>query len=237
MRAFILGVAFMAMALPLSARQLDDKVADRLYESSKVLEELVKAPDGGIPKDLMKKAECIAVIPSVKKAAIGFGGNYGRGVVACRKDGGKGPFGPPSMLALSGGSIGIQLGGQSTDVVMLFMTPDSMKHLLKDKVTLGGDASAAAGPKGREASAQTNATMRAEILTYGRGRGLFAGISLKGAVLKPDGDANDALYNKKVDAKELLLEGKGTVPVAAQKFLATLTKMANPNISPRFVIV
>jgi lipid-binding SYLF domain-containing protein len=224
MRSVLLTfTAVIAFALPVRA-QLDDKVADRLYESSKVLDELVQAPDGGVPKDLLQKAECVAVIPAVKKAALGVGGNYGRGVVACKKDGGKGPWGAPSMISLSGGSFGFQLGGQSNDVVMLFMTPDSIKHLLKDKVTLGADASAAAGPKGREASAQTNATMRAEILTYARSRGLFAGISLKGAVLKPDNDANKALYSGEVDAKALLVEGKGTVPDPAKKFIDTLSK-------------
>jgi lipid-binding SYLF domain-containing protein len=131
------------------------------------------------------------------------------------------------MISISGGSFGFQLGGQSTDVVMLFMTPDSIKHLLKDKVTLGGDASAAAGPKGREASAQTNATMRAEILTYARSRGLFAGISLKGAVLRPDNDANKALYSREVEAKELLIEGKGTVPEPAKKFVDTLSRVSS----------
>jgi len=228
MRSIVLGAALIfVLGLPLAAAQLDDKVADRLWESSKVLDELMQAPDGGVPNEILKKAECVAVIPAVKKAAIGFGGNYGRGVVSCRKDAGKGPFGAPSMISLSGGSFGIQLGGQSTDVVMLFMTPDSMKYLLKDKVTLGGDASAAAGPKGRAASAETNATMRAEILTYARSRGLFAGISLKGAVLKPDVDANTALYNGAIDAKDLLLEGKGVVPESAKKFLATLTRIAS----------
>src|SRR5436190_4728318 len=200
MRAFVVMlcvvVAFSAAGI---AAELDDKVADRLFESSKIMEALINAADGGVPSDLLKKAECVAAIPAVKKAALGIGGNYGRGGVSCRKDQGKGPWGPPSMISLSGGSFGFQLGGQSNDVVMLFMTPDSLKHLLKDKVTLGVDASAAGGPKGREASAQTNATMRAEILTYARSRGLFAGISLKGAVLKPDNDANKALYKRDVD--------------------------------------
>jgi SH3 domain-containing YSC84-like protein 1 len=227
MRYVLLTVTALVMSvLPLQA-QLDDKVADRLWESAKVLDELVNAPDAGVPKELLRRAECVAVIPAAKKAAFGVGGNYGRGVVGCKKDAGKGPWGAPSMISLSGGSFGIQLGGQSTDVVMLFMTPDSMKHLLKDKVTLGGDASAAAGPKGREASAQTNATMRAEILTYARSRGLFAGISLKGAILKPDIEANKALYNRDVDAKDLLLEGKGTIPEPAKKFIDTLSRVAS----------
>jgi len=225
-KTFLALVLLLALGLPLQA-QLEDKVADRFYESATILDELVNAPDGGMPTELLRRAECVAVIPAVKKAAIGIGGNYGRGVVSCKKDAGKGPWGPPSMISLSGGSFGIQLGGQSTDVVMLFMTPDSIKHLLKDKVTLGGDVSAAAGPKGREASAQTNATMRAEILTYARSRGLFAGISLKGAILKPDGDANKSLYGRPVEAKELLLEGKGTIPAPAQKFMDTLARTSS----------
>lgn len=225
MRSILLTIpAALLLSLSVQAAQLQDKVADRLYESSTVLDELVNAPDRGIPKQFLKDAKCLAVIPAVKKAALGLGGDYGRGVVSCRLNEGKGAWGPPSMISLSGGSFGFQLGGESADVVMLFMTPDSMKHLLKDKVALGVDASAAGGPVGRDASAQTNATMRAEILTYGRSRGLFGGISLKGAVLKPDKDANKALYKHDVEAKELLVDGKGTVPEAAQKFVATVSR-------------
>jgi SH3 domain-containing YSC84-like protein 1 len=189
-----------------------------------VLDELVKAPDAGIPKDLLKKAECVAVIPGLKKAAIGFGGQFGYGAATCRKNQGKGPFGPPVMISLKGGSFGLQLGGQSTDVVMLFMTPDSMKYLLRDKVTLGGDASAAAGPKGRAATAETSASMRAEILTYGRSRGLFAGISLKGAVISPDKDANKNVYGREIDAKQLLEQGNASVPEAGRKFVDTVAR-------------
>ena len=125
---------------------IDDKIADRLWESSKVVDELIKAPDSDIPRDLLKKAECVAVIPGLKKGALGIGGNYGRGAVSCKKNGGTGPFGPPAMIYVTGGSFGIQIGGLETDVVMLFMTPDSFKHLMRDKVTLGVDASAAGGP-------------------------------------------------------------------------------------------
>src|SRR6516225_6779624 len=155
---------FMVIAMLL----VDEKVADRLWESSKVVDQLVMAPDSDISRDIIRRAECIAVIPGLKKAALGFGGELGKGAVTCKKDGGKGPFGPPAMISLAGGSFGFQLGAQETDVVMLFMTPDSFKYLMRDKVTLGVDASAAGGPKGREASAETNATMRAEILTYSR---------------------------------------------------------------------
>src|SRR5213593_1419794 len=196
---------------------IDDKIADRLWESSKVVDELVKAPDSDIPKDLLKKAECVAVIPGLKKAALGIGGQLGRGAVTCKKNGGTGPFGPPAMISVKGGSFGFQIGGQETDVVMLFMTPDSLKHLLRDKVTLGVDASAAGGPKGREASAETNATMRAEILTYSRALGAFAGISLQGAVLRPDKDANQNLYSRQVDVRELVEKGDLPIPEPARK--------------------
>ena len=213
----------LAFQIPVFAQKLDDKIADRLYESAKVLGELLGAPDGGAPRSLLDKAECVAVIPAVKKAAFGFGGQYGRGAVACRKDHGKGPWGPPSMIGLGGGSFGLQLGGQSYDVVMLFMTPDSVEHLLKDKLTLGGDMAAAAGPKGRAISAETNATMRAEILTYARSRGLFAGISFKGAILSPDKDANRSLYGREIPAKDLLLTGDAAIPEPAQKLVDALT--------------
>ena len=214
---------FMVIALLLA----DDKVADRLWESSKVVDELVKAPDSDIPKDLLKKAECIAVIPGLKKAALGFGGELGKGAVSCKKDGGKGPFGAPALISLTGGSFGFQLGAQETDVVMLFMTPDSFKYLMRDKVTLGVDASAAGGPKGREASAETNATMRSEILTYSRSRGLFAGISLKGAALRPDKDANKKLYGKDVEVKELVESGSIAVPEPARKFVESVTQASS----------
>jgi SH3 domain-containing YSC84-like protein 1 len=208
------------------AGAIDDKIADRLWESSKVVDELIKAPDSDIPKDLLKKAQCVAVVPGLKKAALGFGGEIGRGAVSCRKNAGKGPFGPPAMISITGGSFGFQIGGQETDVVMLFMTPDSLKHLLRDKVTLGVDASAAGGPKGREASAETNATMRAEILTYSRARGAFAGVSLKGAVLRPDKDANKNVYNRQVDIRELVEKGDVTIPEPARKFVQSVSQAA-----------
>jgi lipid-binding SYLF domain-containing protein len=214
---------FMVMALLL----VDDKVADRLWESSKVVDELVKAPDSDIPKEILKKAECIAVIPGLKKAALGFGGELGKGAVSCKKDGGKGPFGAPALISIAGGSFGFQLGAQETDVVMLFMTPDSFKYLMRDKVTLGVDASAAGGPKGREASAETNASMRSEILTYSRARGLFAGISLKGASLRPDKDANKKLYGKEIEVKELVETGNVEIPEHARKFVESVSQASS----------
>jgi len=222
--AITVAVIFV-IALPASA-QLDEKVADRFWESTQILEQLINAPDGGIPQDLLRRSECVAVIPAVKRAAFGFGGRYGRGLVVCRKDAGAGPWGSPSMISLGGGSFGFQIGGQSTDVLMLFVTPDSIGHLLRDQVTLGADVAAAAGPKGRVVSAETSATLRAAILTYGRSRGLFAGVSLEGAVLKPDSDANESLYGEKVDARELLMEGTIPIPEPAQTFVDTLTALA-----------
>lgn len=223
----LLGVAVLVigLGLPLQA-QLEDKVADRLYEASTVLDSLAKAPDGGIPRDLLRHSYCVAVVPGLKNLALGVGGKYGRGAVTCRKGAVDAPWGPPSMISLSGGSFGLQLGGTSTDVVMLFMTKDSMQHLLKDKVTLGADLGAAAGPIGRTAAADTNATMHAEILTYARSRGLFAGVSLNGAVLQPDKEANKNLYKRSVEAKELLVEGKGEIPAPSKKFLDTVAKLS-----------
>jgi lipid-binding SYLF domain-containing protein len=212
------------LLLMISMLVADEKIADRLFESSKVVDELVKAPDSDIPKDILKKAECVAVIPGLKKAAFGIGGELGRGAVSCKRDGGKGPFGPPAMISLTGGSFGFQIGGQETDVVLLFMTPDSFKHLMKDKVKLGADASVAGGPKGRTAAASTNATMRAEILSYSRSRGAFAGISLNGAVLRPDNDANEKLYGRKVDVKELVEKGSVGIPAPATKFVNSVSQ-------------
>ena len=218
-------ILFMMLSLLVA----DDKIADRLWESSKVVDELVQAPDSDIPKDILRKAECVAVIPALKKAAFGFGGELGRGAVSCKKNAGKGPFGPPAMISLTGGSFGFQIGGQETDVVLLFMTPDSFKHLMRDKVKLGADASIAGGPKGRTAEASTNATMRAEILSYSRSRGVFAGISLAGAVLRPDNDANEKLYGRKVEVKQLVEEGNVAIPEPATKFVNSVSQASSGN--------
>src|SRR5205085_8580014 len=162
----------------------------------------------GIPEDLLDKAECVIVLPSVKKGAIGIGASYGRGAMVCRTGGSfTGPWGAPVMMALEQGSIGWQLGGQATDYVLLMMNPRAANAVLRSKVKLGLDATAAAGPKGRSAQAATDATMRAEILTYSRARGLFAGVSLEGGTLRPDGGANENLYGRKVNAKALVAQG------------------------------
>ena len=177
MRYLSIAFALVLIGVLPASGQLEDKVSDRFWASTKILEQLVGAPDGAVPQDLLQRSECVGVIPAVKRAAFGIGGTYGRGLVICRTDGGTGPWGTPSMISLGGGSLGFQIGGQSTDVLMLFVSPESIEFLLRDKVTLGADVAVAAGPKGREISAATNPTMRAEILTYGRSRGLFAGIS------------------------------------------------------------
>lgn len=218
MRTFLMVVSMLL---------IDEKIADRLWESSKVVEELINAPDSEIARDLLKKAECVAVIPAMKKAAFGFGGELGRGAVSCKREGSKGPFGPPAMISLTGGSFGFQIGGQETDVVMLFMTPNSFKHLLRDKVKLGVDVSAAGGPKGRTAAASTSASMRAEILTYSRSRGAFAGVSLNGAVLRPDKDANKNLYGREVEVKELVEEGTAEIPEPARKFVESVSRASS----------
>lgn len=207
------------------------KEEDRVKNAGKVMQEITNIPDD-IPKDVLDKADCVVVLPSVLKFAIGIGGSYGRGVMTCRsgKDF-KGPWGAPSMMALEGGSFGLQLGGQATDFVLLLMTPRSAENVLVSKVKLGGDVSAAAGPVGRTASAETDATLRAEILSYSRSRGLFAGISLAGSTLRADNNANKSLYGKEVSAQDIVFKRAVAAPVSAQLLLATLDKTSPKNKS------
>lgn len=181
---------------------------ERLENSAEVLKEILNIPDA-LPKDLLDKAECVAIMPSVKKFALGIGGSYGKGVLVCRT-GEKytGPWGAPAMYRLEGASIGFQLGGQATDFLLLVMNPKGAESLLKSKVKLGADAAVAAGPKGRAAMAATDAYMRAEILTYSRSRGLFAGVSLEGSTLRQDNGANEKLYGKKISAAEIVKSGR-----------------------------
>jgi lipid-binding SYLF domain-containing protein len=221
------------LALALSGLLSAQQEAERLKESAAVLDEIMAAPDDSIPGELLSRAECVAVIPALKKAAFVFGGRFGRGAVSCRTgESGGGPWGPPSMITVGGGSFGLQLGGQSSDVVMLVMNRKGGEYFVKDKFTLGADASAAAGPKGRSTAAATNLTMRAEILTYARTRGLFAGVSLDGASVRPDKDGNKRLYGHPVEAKELLFKG-GQVPAAAGPFVEALGKHAPRNVSAK----
>jgi len=208
MRKITVVLLSMALSVPAFAGN-GDKEKERLAESGQVLKEILNIPEG-IPEDLLDKAECVIVLPSVKKGAIGIGASYGRGAMVCRTGGSfTGPWGAPVMMALEQGSIGWQLGGQATDYVLLMMNPRAANAVLRSKVKLGLDATAAAGPKGRSAQAATDATMRAEILTYSRARGLFAGVSLEGGTLRPDGGANENLYGRKVNAKALVAQGGG----------------------------
>ena len=209
----------------------NEREIDRVKDAGVVMKEILNIPDD-IPRDLLDRAECVIVLPSVKKLAIGIGGSYGRGVMVCR--GGEhftGSWGPPAMYALEGGNIGIQLGGQATDFVLLVMNPRGVESLLGSKVKLGADAAAAAGPKGRDTTAATDVAMRAEILSYSRSRGLFAGISLEGSTLRPDNSANEKLYGRKLSVKEILREGKVGTPSAAHELDAQLTKASPKNRS------
>src|SRR6202051_477240 len=192
------------------------KVDDRLDASAETLTDMMRAADKGIPQDLLDKAHCVVVIPGMKKAGFIVGAKYGRGFAACRREGGVG-WTAPAAVRVEGGSVGFQIGASETDVVLLVMNDRGMKHLLSDKFTIGGDATAAAGPVGRGATAQTDAMMHAEMLSYSRSRGLFAGISLDGATLRPDGDANRELYGRDTTNREILTGDFKTPPVA-EKF-------------------
>src|SRR3990167_7644765 len=180
-----------------------EKQDERLKQAQAVFQAIMDTPDRGIPQDLLARAACVGVIPSVKKLAIGIGVQHGSGYILCRKSGGKGPWGPPSGFSMSGGSFGLQLGVSATDYVLLFMNQDGMEKLLQDKFTLGADAAVAAGPVGRNASAATDAQMTAKVLSYSRSKGLFGGVALTGAVLRPSGDDNEALYGRKISARQL----------------------------------
>jgi len=233
MRKIISTMMALALtALPaLAADSKDTKETDRLENAGTVLEEILNVPDN-IPQDLLDKAECVLIFPSVLKFAIGLGGSYGRGAMVCRTgEHFTGPWGAPSMTALEGGSFGLQLGGQATDFVLLIMNPRGAKAILSSKVKLGADMAAAAGPKGRDAAANTDATMRAEILSYSRSRGLFAGISLEGSTLRPDNNANEKLYGKKVTATEIVRQGAVPVPASGQKMVSLLDKKSPKNLS------
>src|SRR6202047_1705025 len=221
----------LAMIAPPLLSQVDRKEADRLENCGTVIKEIMDIPDD-IPQDLIDKAECVIVYPSVLKAAFIVGGSYGRGAMTCRTgEHYTGPWGAPSMMALEGGSIGFQIGGQATDFVLLVMNPRGAHSMLKSKVKLGADASVAAGPKGRTAEASTDAALRAEVLSYSRSRGLFAGISLAGASVRPDHDANERLYGRRYDAEDIIFGNKVKVPKAAQRMVAYLTRRSPKNTS------
>jgi SH3 domain-containing YSC84-like protein 1 len=224
------GVLFVPTA---SAKGKDEeqKENDRIQNAGTVVKEILDIPDD-IPQDLLDKARCVIVFPSVLKAAFIVGGSYGRGVMVCRTHKNySGSWGAPAMMALEGGSFGLQIGGQATDFVILVMNNRGADGVLHSKVKLGADASISAGPKGRDASADTDATMRAEMLSYSRSRGVFAGISLEGSTLRPDGDANKRLYGKDVTAEDIIEESRLSAPDSAHALIGRLQK-ASPNLKP-----
>ena len=226
------SLTLLSMAMPrhsLATPANDQKENDRIRNSGTVLTEVLNVPDD-IPRDLLAKTRCVIVLPSVLKAAFVAGADYGRGIMACRT--GKdftGPWGAPTMMALEGGSFGFQIGGEATDFVILVMNNRGAESLLHSKVKLGADASIAAGPKGRELEADTDATMRAEMFSYSRSRGIFAGVSLEGTTLRPDNDANRRLYGKNVSAIEIIKESKVEAPESAHTLIATL-QQASPKL-------
>src|ERR1700726_1392844 len=222
-RMVVYLMALVMAGLPLAAAQ-DTKEADRLENCGLVLKEILDIPDD-IPQDLLDKSVCVIVYPSVLKAAFVLGGSYGRGAMTCRTgEHFTGPWSAPTLMALEGGSIGFQIGGQATDFVLLVMNDRGAHAVLSSKVKLGADASAAAGPKGRNASAETDVTMPAEILTYSRARGLFAGVSHAGSSVRPDRDANARVYGRQIEADSIIFKGAVAVPPAAQKLIAYLNQ-------------
>lgn len=229
-RTLTFGVCILFATTSLFAANKEQK---RLKNAGTVMQEVMGVPDN-IPQELMEKAECIIVFPSVLKAAFIVGGSYGRGAMVCRTgEHFNGPWGSPAMYALEGASVGFQLGGQATDLILIVMNNKGATSILDSKVKLGADASVAAGPKGRDASANTDAYMRAEILSYSRSRGLFAGVSLEGSTLRPDNDANEEIYGHKVTAREIVLSGKVAIPASGRLLVRVLEKNAPHNESAK----
>jgi lipid-binding SYLF domain-containing protein len=232
MRYLLAGLLSLAVSAAALARD-ESREAERLEKAAEVISEVMGTPEKGIPRDLLKKAVCVGIIPSELKGALGFGGSFGRGCLVCRK-GGDGPWGAPSMFTVGGVNFGFQLGGQATDFVLVVMNAKGAKKLLQSKVKLGADASVAGGPVGRTAEGATDVQLRAEILTYSRSRGLFAGLSLEGQVVKQDNDGNERLYGRKVAAADILFKGAVGVPAAAGPLDAALAKYS-PKGGEKFV--
>src|SRR6202048_1942064 len=219
--AFILSVLLIGGTLYAA-----NKEQKRLENSGVVMQEIMNTPEN-IPREILEKADCVIVFPSLLKAAFVVGGSYGRGAMVCRTGGEfKGPWGAPAMYALEGGSIGFQIGGQATDLVLLVMNERGASSILNSQVKLGADASVAAGPVGRDASADTDASLRSEILSYSRSRGLFAGISLEGSTLRPDDDATAAVYGRKLPARQIVIGGESKIPASGRHLAAVLQKYA-----------
>src|ERR1700758_4789245 len=229
MKRFMVTAGCLTLVSGAAYAQKLNKEQKRLEESGVVMQEVLNIPDN-IPHELLEKAECVIVIPSVKKLAFGIGADYGRGAMVCRT-GEKfhGPWGAPAMYALEGGSVGFQIGGEETDLILLIMNDRGMESILSSKVKLGADASVAAGPKGRDASANTDAWMRAEILSYSRSRGLFAGVSLEGSTLRPDDDASADVYGRPTKAKDIVRSETMAVPATGRHLVAVLEKSAPRN--------
>jgi SH3 domain-containing YSC84-like protein 1 len=231
MKRFLVCLLVVLMSTAAAFAADDEREEDRVKDAGTVLKEILNIPDD-IPLDLLDKAECLIILPSVKKGAFGVGGSYGRGVMVCRSgEHYKGKWGAPALYALEGVSIGFQIGGQATDFVLLVMNPKGARSLLYSKVKLGADASAAAGPKGRTAEGATDIVMNAEILSYSRNKGLFAGVSLEGSTLRSDGSANEKLYGKKLTAKEIIREGKVGIPPSAHELIYLLDSKSPVNKS------
>lgn len=228
----ILAIILM-VGLPVVCFARGEREQKRMENAGTVLQEILDIPDD-IPKDLLDRAECVIVLPGVKKFAIGVGGSFGRGAMTCRSGQNfTGPWGAPALYALEGANLGLQLGGQETDFVLLVMNPRGARSLLSSKVKLGADAAAAAGPKGRTAEADTDIVMRAEVLSYSRSRGLFAGISLEGSTLRSDGSANTNLYGRSVSAKDIIQSHKVGVPASASTLISILNRKTPRNLSDR----
>lgn len=230
----LLFVMMAACALPVVADEKKEQMKDteRIEAAATVMREILGTPDKGIPKDLLNKADCVVIYPSVKKAAFIVGGSYGRGLVTCRRGAAfTGGWSAPAMFALEGASVGFQIGGQETDFVLLVMNESGANSIMSSKVKLGADASAAAGPVGRDTSAETDAVMKAEILSYSRAQGLFAGVSLEGSTMRSDDGANKALYGRELSAKEIVRAGKVKAPASAARLLALLTKASPHHVS------
>jgi SH3 domain-containing YSC84-like protein 1 len=215
-------LTFLPLLAEVASASDKTKDDDRLRNCGTVLREILDVPDD-IPRELLDKADCVVVFPSVLKGAFIVGGSYGRGAMSCRQgDDFKGPWGAPTMMALEGGSFGFQIGGQATDFVLLVMNEGGARGILNSKVKLGADASVAAGPVGRDSSAESDVTLRAEILSYSRARGLFAGVSLEGSTIRPDDGENRRLYGRKIPARDIVLSGIVAVPPAAGELISTL---------------
>jgi SH3 domain-containing YSC84-like protein 1 len=222
-KIFLTTLFLLLLVVPAALAQGKERADEvqRLKRATEVFKEIMRIPEKGIPGDLLDKAECVAIVPGLKKGGLGIGARYGKGVVMCRKP--DRSWSAPSFLTVEGGSVGLQIGFQQIDLVMLVMNREGMEKLVGDKFTVGADASAAAGPVGRQASAETNIRMDAQILTYSRAKGLFAGVTLNGAVVKQDKDDNRDFYGKEIDARAILFEGSVPMPAEARPLASALS--------------